>query len=189
MPSYFWHCSWRAGYKTLSTPGFRSAVSPGVLRGWICFTWSGEVVRFYSRRQTGWPPCSMLDKNDGWISRNGRLLCFASISMRNGEGSCHSTGSWGESWLPSGEVRSTQRSKVWRRVGRCHWYKYFSDGTTMAGPNLWLEKEDLLKDTIFSLVSKDHKPRRKPECMCYMHSMNSLSKGGIQHVLIWFMAI
>lgn len=43
----------------------------------------------------------------------------------------------------------TQKSKISPCIGRCHWYKYLLDGATMANSKLYVEEEDLLKDTIF----------------------------------------
>lgn len=47
-----------------------STVFPGVPLWWICFTWSGKVIKFYSRSHTGWPPFSNPGKNCGCISRS-----------------------------------------------------------------------------------------------------------------------
>lgn len=118
--------------------------------GWI---WSGEVIKFYSRSQTGWPPFSTPGKNCQWISRmvgySALLLppwemekVHAAPGEVEGISDCFMMGS-----------DTAPRSKVSPHVWRCHRYKCLLDGTTMTDPELCVEKEYLLKDT-FVLVNK-----------------------------------
>lgn len=64
IPSHFWQWHVKS-----SIPGYTLLFLLECLSG-VCFTWSGKVIKFYSRSHNGWPPFSNPGKNCGCISRS-----------------------------------------------------------------------------------------------------------------------
>lgn len=95
------------------------------------FSWSASMVDLFHLvwrshqilfKKTDWVASIQHARQElWWISRSGRLLCFASIPIRNGENSCcpGEVEQRSDCFLMKSEA--AQRSNVWPQVGRYHW--------------------------------------------------------------------